>query len=306
MIMNKPKLKKKTPLYWLVRNITDFATLSAENHLPAYASQASFFIIISAVPFCMLFFSILRLFIPLNEAMLTNMVLSFLPQQVEDLAKKIIGELYSNVSVSAISITTIALLWAAAKGVKSIVTGLKNIYGTTTTIDFILNIILSLLYTLIFIVVLLLTIAVLIFGRMLNELIFAELPVIKSIINDILGFRNVLFLLPLTMFFASSYKFLAKNELPFKKHIPGAFLSALGWMIFSFFFAMYVDNFSNYSYIYGSLTAVVLLMLWLYACMTMFLLGAQANVWFYKKGWGVQPMIKYIKTKLTKKDRKKL
>lgn len=303
MIMNKPQLNKNTPLYRLVRNITDFATLSAENHLPAYASQASFFIIISAVPFLMLFFSILRLFIPLNEAMLTNMVLSFLPQQVEDFAKKIIGELYSNVSVSAISITTIALLWAAAKGVKSIVTGLKNIYGTTTTIDFILNIILSLLYTLIFIVVLLLTIAVLIFGRMLNELIFSELPVIKSIINNILGFRNVLFLLPLTLFFAASYRFLAKNELPFKKHIPGAFLSALGWMIFSFFFALYVDNFSNYSYIYGSLTAVVLLMLWLYACMTMFLLGAQANVWFYKKGWGVQPMIKYIKSKFHKKDR---
>ena len=118
--------------------------------------------------------------------------------------------------------------------------------------------------------------------------------------DDIAG---MLFLLPLTLFFALSYKFLANNELPFKKHIPGAFLSAVGWMIFSFFFALYVDNFSNYSYIYGSLTAVVLLMLWLYACMTMFLLGAQANVWFYKMGWGIRPIIKYIKAKLTKKER---
>lgn len=251
----------------------------------------------------MLFFSILRLFIPIDETMLTQLVLSFLPQQVEDFAKIIIGELYSNISVSVISITTVALLWSAAKGVKSIVTGLKNIYGTTTTIDFILNIILSLMYTLVFIAVLLVTIAVLIFGRMINELIFAELPVIKSIINNILGFRNVLFLLPLTLFFALSYKLLAKNGLPFKKHIPGAFMSALGWMIFSYFFALYVDNFSNYSYIYGSLTAIVLLMLWLYACMTMFLLGAQANVWLYEKGLGIKAMIKYIKAKLHKKER---
>ena len=305
--MNKPRIpsanKKSSPFFRLVESITEFATLCAENHLPAYASQASFFIIISAVPFCMLFFSILRLFIPIDETMLTQLVLSFLPQQVEDFAKIIIGELYSNISVSVISITTVALLWSAAKGVKSIVTGLKNIYGTTTTIDFILNIILSLMYTLVFIAVLLVTIAVLIFGRMINELIFAELPVIKSIINNILGFRNVLFLLPLTLFFALSYKLLAKNGLPFKKHIPGAFMSALGWMIFSYFFALYVDNFSNYSYIYGSLTAIVLLMLWLYACMTMFLLGAQANVWLYEKGLGIKAMIKYIKAKLHKKER---
>lgn len=298
-------LKKDTPFYRLVGNITEFATLSAENHLPAYASQASFFIIISAVPFLMLFFSVLRLFIPLDEAMMTKLVMGFLPNQVEDFAKKIIGEMYSNVSVSVISITTIALLWAAAKGVKSIVTGLKNIYGTATSIDFILNIVLSLLYTLIFIAVLLLTIAVLIFGRIINELIFTELPVIKSIINNILGFRNILFLLPLTLFFSLSYKFLAKNRLPFHKHLFGAFLSALGWMIFSFFFSLYVDNFSNYSYIYGSLTAVVLLMLWLYACMTMFLLGAQANVWFYEKGWGAKAMAKYIKSKINNRGKKK-
>lgn len=297
------KSKKDTPFYRLIGNITEFASLSSQNHLPAYASQASFFMIISVVPFLMLFLTILRLFIPLDEAMFTNMVLDFLPRQVEDFAKRIIGELYSNVSVSVISITTIALLWAAAKGVKSIVTGLKNIYGTTTSIDFILNIILSLAYTLMFIVMLLLTIAVLVFGRMLNELIFAELPFIKGIINDILGFRNILFLLPLTLFFTFSYRFLAKNELPFYKHLFGAFLSALGWMIFSFFFGVYVDNFSNYSYIYGSLAAVVLLMLWLYACMTMFLLGAQANVWFYKKGWGVKASAKYIKSRIRRKGK---
>lgn len=304
-LLKIPLLKKKdTAFYRLIKNISDFSALSAENHVPAYASQASFFIIISSVPFFMLFFSVLRLFIPLDKSMFTKTVFSFLPHQVEDFAGRIIDELYSNVSVSIISVTTVTLLWAAARGVKSIVTGLKNIYGTSTSIDFILNIILSLMYTLIFIAVLLVTIAVLIFGRMLNELIFAEMPFVKGIINNILGLRNVLFLLPLTLFFALSYKFLAKNKLPFHKHIFGAFSAALGWMIFSYFFSLYVDNFANYSYIYGSLTAIILLMLWLYACMTMFLLGAQTNVWMYEKGWGIKPMFGYIKSKLFKKGKK--
>ena len=39
----------------------------------------------------------------------------------------------------------------------------------------------------------------------------------------------------------------------------------------------YVNRFADYSYIYGSLTAVVLLILWLYFCMNIFLLGAEVN-----------------------------
>ncbi|MBQ8495292.1 MAG: YihY/virulence factor BrkB family protein, partial [Clostridia bacterium] len=43
------------------------------------------------------------------------------------------------------------------------------------------------------------------------------------------------------------------------------------------------DNFANYSFIYGSLTAVVLLLLWLYACMVILLLGAEINAYLLRR-----------------------
>ena len=48
-------------------------------------------------------------------------------------------------------------------------------------------------------------------------------------------------------------------------------------MIFSALFSIYFDHFSHFSYMYGSLTAVVMLMLWLYICICILLIGAEIN-----------------------------
>ena len=63
----------------------------------------------------------------------------------------------------------------------------------------------------------------------------------------------------------------------FRSVLPGAALAAAGWLGFSFFYSLYIDNFADYTLVYGSLAAVVLLMLWLYFCMNIFLFGAQLN-----------------------------
>jgi membrane protein len=59
----------------------------------------------------------------------------------------------------------------------------------------------------------------------------------------------------------------------------GAVFSALGWLLFSFFFSLFVENFANYATLYGGLAAVVILMMWLYFCMYIFFVGAEVNVW---------------------------
>jgi len=59
---------------------------------------------------------------------------------------------------------------------------------------------------------------------------------------------------------------------------PGAIISAAGWVGFSALYSFYITHFANYSYLYGSLTAIVLLMLWLYFCMNILFFGAEVNV----------------------------
>ena len=66
-----------------------------------------------------------------------------------------------------------------------------------------------------------------------------------------------------------------------KKAIPGALFSALGWLVFSYAFSIYIDNFSNMTYMYGSLTAVVIMMFWIYFCIYIFFIGAEINKKMY-------------------------
>lgn len=301
IIANKFNLEKKhNTLYRFIMSVTDYGKSAANHHIPAYASKASFFMIISLVPFIMLLFSLLKLVLPISRTDLMKMSIDFLPQQLQEFALKIIDELFSGVNVPVISITAILLLWAASKGVRGIITGLKNIYGRSRNNEFISTVLFSLLYTLIFIIMLILTSVVMVFGNRLNDWLFSPFPFAHEIIAYLLSFRSVVILLLLTLFFMLSYRFLAKNPLKFKQHFIGAFFAASGWMLFSFGFSIYVDHFSNYSYIYGSLTAVILLMFWLYACMMMLLLGAQLNMWIYEKGYRPIKAVKkalHIKTK---------
>ena len=62
-----------------------------------------------------------------------------------------------------------------------------------------------------------------------------------------------------------------------KSHMPGAIFATMGWMLFSSGYALYIHYFPSASAIYGSLTAVCLIMLWLYVCVMILLIGAEIN-----------------------------
>ena len=65
--------------------------------------------------------------------------------------------------------------------------------------------------------------------------------------------------------------------MPLSEHLPGAVVSSIGWFAFSYVFSIYVDDFSGMSNMYGSLTTIILLMLWLYFGMYITLIGAEFN-----------------------------
>ena len=79
------------------------------------------------------------------------------------------------------------------------------------------------------------------------------------------------------------YKFLPNRRDKFRKQIPGAVFTALGWMVISWIFSVYVDVFQGFSSMYGSLTTIVLIMLWMYFCMYSILLGGELNIEMYDK-----------------------
>ena len=62
-----------------------------------------------------------------------------------------------------------------------------------------------------------------------------------------------------------------------KKQLQGAIFTACAWQVISFIFSIYLDIFTGFTTMYGSLTMIILIMLWLYMCMYVILLGGEVN-----------------------------
>ena len=68
-----------------------------------------------------------------------------------------------------------------------------------------------------------------------------------------------------------------KHKVTFKSQIYGAIFGAIVLNVISFIFSIYLDVFKGFSITYGSLTTLILVMMWTYACFYTVFLGAELN-----------------------------
>lgn len=249
-----------------------------------YAGQAAMMILISLFPFIMLLSSLAQYVLPWSEEELREILQSLeLGQQGLGFLSELAEELFHPPTVSVISITAVTALWSASRGVNAVRWGIRTMYRTPYRHGFLYHTAISLLYTVAMFAMLLVLLVLVVFGQQLLELIQTHFAWLAAPVTFALQFRTLILLVVLTLFFMLLYRVLPSQKLSFKAQLPGALFAAVGWLLFSFAFSLYIDNFANYSYIYGSLTAVVLLLLWLYACMVILLLGAEINAYLLRR-----------------------
>ena len=128
-----------------------------------------------------------------------------------------------------------------------------------------------------------LALTVVTFGGTIADVLKNKYMGLNTPINIILKLGWLWQFLILFGFFLLMYKFVPKHKVKFRTQIPGALFSALGWYVLSWAFSVYLDVFKNFSIIYGSLTSIMLLMIWVYWCMNIILIGAEINMLIKKK-----------------------
>ena len=257
-----------------LKNIARFIDRVIKDNLGLYAAQASFFIVFSVTPFIMLLITLAKYFLPIDIEQVLTEVYRHIPSEIASLVSEILMEVFDS-SIGLISVTAVSTLWLASKGIMALYLGLNNVFRPEKERSYIFARFISVVYTLLFMIALLLTIGVFGFGGSITERL--EGTFILPALRKLMRFRLVLFMAVLTLIFASFYKFLPQRINSFRRQLPGAALAAGGWIVFSQIYSIYIERFSNYSYVYGSLTAIIFLMLWLYVCMNIFLYGAEFN-----------------------------
>lgn len=267
---------KKKLRRWLYR-VMDFIACLVGDNVSIYAAQASFFLAISVIPFLLFIFTIMKWFIDINPQAILHTINAFAPAEISKFITTIFNELFDrSASLSIISITAVTTLWLSSRGIMALYRGLNNLHHKPPVNYFYARLI-SIFYTLAFIATLLLTIMFFGFGSRIEQYIEARSTFLASIMQFLLQGRILIFFMYLTFIFALFYKFFPRLSSRIVDQVPGAAVAAVCWIGFSYIYSIYIDNFSNYTYVYGSLAAIVFLMLWLYFCMNIFLYGAQIN-----------------------------
>ena len=115
--------------------------------LSIYAAQASFFIIISVIPFSMLVLSIIKLFINIDINSILHTINSFAPAAISTFLTETITDLFTKSgSVQVISVTAVSTLWLASRGVMALYTGLNKVYRSRSKNYFIGRLIYACIY----------------------------------------------------------------------------------------------------------------------------------------------------------------
>lgn len=271
-------MKKLKKLYQKITGV--FAEISG-HHVGAYAAQSAYFFMLCMIPIILLLLTLIQ-YTPVTKADVMTAVMQVFPTSVDSMMTSIINQVY-NQSTGVIPITVIVALWSAGKGVLSISTGLNCVYQCEETRNYLFLRIRATAYTVMFILVIILLLVLSVFGNTLNIFIKEHVPIMKSLADWLIEARIVITPITLVVFTLLTYKFLPNRRDKYIKQLPGAIFAAIGWMTGSWVFSVYVDIFKGFSSMYGSLTTIVLIMLWLYFCMYSILLGGELNVMMYDK-----------------------
>ena len=254
--------------------LMDFSDKMKKQNISTFAASTAFFFFLSIVPMLIMVCTIIP-YTPLTEEDLVEAVTDLTPDQVDGLAESLISDIYDN-SAGVLSIALIATIWSASKGVMALMRGLNAINGVEEKRNYFVVRMIASFYTVVMLIVVILSLFLMVFGDQLVNLALHRIPQLKQLVSFIMNFRFIFVWAVLSVLFAAVYAYVPDKKLVFREQVPGAVFSAVVWSVFSWAFSYYVTYGNSYG-IYGSLSIVVIVLLWMYFCMYIIMIGAYLN-----------------------------
>ena len=258
-----------------------------EDHISEYSAQCAYYVILSFIPFIILLLTLIQ-YTNIEQQQLFDIISKTIPSSMSEMVLGVVREVYSK-SVGTVSISLIFTLLSADKGLFALVKGLHSVYNYSDNQEksMIYLKLTSILKTMIFIILIAVGAVILVFGTPIISTIQEQFGLLENytIISKIL--TQVVYACIVFVIFLCLYKFIPGHKITFKSQIPGAIFSSVALIIISIVFSNYLDIFKGFSITYGSLTALMLTMMWTYTCFYAIFLGAEIN-----KFWSIRKVVK--------------
>ena len=261
----------------LYRIIYEFGKQMTIKNISSFAASTAFFLFISLIPILYLVCSILP-YVNITQETLRQSVDAVLPGVIGLFLNSIISDVYGQ-SAGGVSLAVLVMLWSAGKGMMALMRGLNAINGVEEKRNYFVVRVIASFYTVVMLIVVILSLFLMVFGDQLVTLTLHRIPQLQRIVSFAMNFRFLLVWAVLSVLFAAVYAYVPDKKLAFREQIPGAVFSAVVWSVFSWAFSYYVTYGNSYG-IYGSLSIIIIVLLWMYFCMYIIMIGAYLNRYF--------------------------
>ena len=253
----------------------------AHDHIAAYSAQATFYLMLCVFPFTMLIVMATRL-LPIQEETVLSVVRVLLPEQYEAIGVNAVDSYYNDNISSAKIVLILFLIWTASRLVQAMMNGFNSVYGIEESRSQTVLRLIGCLYTIALCGLLVALIVMYALGSKLVTLVLSRYPqlsLLELIANLI---RNLASPLLLLLVFWLSYAILPSRKTHFREALPGALMTAVFWRLAAQAYTVFLQqSFRHYSYVYGTMTGLVMILVWLYACVYCWFMGAELN-WYLK------------------------
>lgn len=253
-----------------------FADRIVQKKISIHAAQVAFFILVSFFPFFMFLFSVSRYTI-LDEGTILRIADLVMPGNVSPLISDWLKESYDAASGTILSLTVVFALWSGSKGFNGMILGLEEVYQVEKQRNYIWRRIHSIADTVVFTVMILFSILLLVYGNQIVILFRKTFPFLLNLELEVFLLRSVIALFLFLVYFLVLFRFVPGHSTTIKQEFPGALLSSFLWIAFSYLYSFYIDYHSSFSSLYGSLTYIVSIMIWMYFSIFIIFLGALLN-----------------------------
>jgi len=259
-----------------------------ELDFPGMAAEMAYNFILALFPFFIFLISVFGL---LGSRDLVNRIInaiSFItPADISDILENILNKIVDSSNFGLLTFGFVIALWSASNAINVMLKTINKTYETTEPRPYIKNRLISMLVIILITIMLFISLNLIIFGRVILEFISNFINIPWDIQYSILLVRWPISFLTLFVIAIIIYYITPNIRGNVKEKIisvmPGALFFCIFWLLGSWLFSLYVENFGRYNETFGILGGFVVLLLWLYFSSIIILTGGAINSEYYNK-----------------------
>ena len=246
----------------------------------AFSSQLAYNFLLACFPFLIFIFALMG-YLGIQSDSIYRFLKSILPNNSYQLIKDTLTNLVDKKQTTLMSVTIILTIWTASVGFSGVIKGINRAYDAKEDRPFLKLQLINILYTVLLALGIILTMVVIIYGSYINKILIDKTGYQVFFTTSWKIIKYMLVILFLILIFGSVYKYAPVVKLPWESVLPGAVFCIAAWLAASIIYSYYVNYYAKYTDLYGSVTAVIVLMIWFFVSSNIILIGGEINAALY-------------------------